>query len=67
MVNTCISYFRKKNPVKLSDEEYVFNKQATDSLEDTELQDIQKLIDALPTGYKMVFNLYAIKATNMQK
>lgn len=61
MVNTCISYLRKKNPVQLSDEEYVFNKQATDSLEDTELQDIQKLIDALPTGYKMVFNLYAVE------
>ena len=52
---------RKKNPVQLSDEEYVFNKEATNSLENTELEDIQKLIDALPTGYKMVFNLYAIE------
>jgi len=61
MVNTCISYLRKKNPVQLSDEEYVFNNQAIDSLESTELQDIQKLIDELPTGYKMVFNLYAVE------
>ena len=61
MVNTCISYLRKKNPVQLSDEEYVFHKQAIDSLENTELQDIQKLIDELPTGYKMVFNLYAVE------
>ena len=61
IVNTCISYLRKKNPVQLSDEEYVFNKEATNSLENTELEDIQKLIDALPTGYKMVFNLYAIE------
>lgn len=61
MVNTCISYLRKKNPVQLSDEEYVFNKQAINSLENTELNDIQKLIDALPTGYKMVFNLYAVE------
>ena len=61
MVNTCISYLRKKNPVQLSDEEYVFQKQTIDSLEATELQDIQKLIDELPTGYKMVFNLYAVE------
>tara|TARA_R110002124_G_scaffold118499_6_gene275914 strand:+ start:5617 stop:6177 length:561 start_codon:yes stop_codon:yes gene_type:complete len=61
MVKTCISYLRKKNPVQLSDEEYVFHKQAIDSLENTELQDIQKLIDELPTGYKMVFNLYAVE------
>ena len=61
MVNTCISYLRKKNPVQLSDEEYVFQKQTIDSVEATELQDIQKLIDELPTGYKMVFNLYAVE------
>lgn len=61
MVNTCISYLRKKNPIQLSDEEYVFDKQAIDSIENTGFQDIQRLIDELPTGYKMVFNLYAIE------
>ncbi|NVK53005.1 MAG: sigma-70 family RNA polymerase sigma factor [Flavobacteriaceae bacterium] len=61
MVNTCISYLRKKNPVQLSDEDFVFNDQATQSLESTEVEDIQKMIDCLPVGYKMVFNLYAIE------
>ncbi|MFT6066145.1 MAG: RNA polymerase sigma-70 factor (ECF subfamily) [Paraglaciecola sp.] len=61
MVNTCISYLRKKNLVDLSDEEYVFNEAATDNLENTSLEDIQKLIDKLPEGYKMVFNLFAIE------
>lgn len=61
MVNTCISYLRKKNPIQLSDEEFLFNKKAVDSLETTELQDIQKLIDELPTGYRMVFNLYVVE------
>lgn len=61
MVNTCISYLRKKNPVHLSDEDFVFNDQATQSLESTEVEDIQRLIDRLPVGYKMVFNLYAIE------
>ena len=61
MVNTCISYLRKKNLVDLSDEDFVFNDAATDSLENTSVEDIQKLIDKLPKGYKMVFNLFAIE------
>ena len=61
MVNTCISYLRKKNPVQLTDEDFVFNDSATESLENTSVEDIQKLIDKLPKGYKLVFNLYAIE------
>ena len=61
MVNTCISYLRKKNFITVSDEDFVFNNAATESLENTSVKDIQKLIDALPEGYKMVFNLYAIE------
>ena len=61
MVNTCISYLRKKNLVDLSDEDYVFNDAAEESLENTSVEDIQKLIDKLPEGYKMVFNLFAIE------
>lgn len=61
MVNTCISYLRKKNPVQVSDEDFVFNDVATESLENTSVADIQKLIDELPEGYKLVFNLYAIE------
>jgi len=61
MVNTCISYLRKKNPILLTDEDFVFNDKATLSQESTEVEDIQKLIDGLPIGYKMVFNLYAIE------
>lgn len=61
MVNTCLSYLRKKNLVDLSDEDYVFNDAATDSLENTSVEEIQQLIDKLPEGYKMVFNLFAIE------
>ena len=61
MVNTCISYLRKKNLVDLSDEDFIFNQEATESLENTSVEDIQKLIDKLPDGYKMVFNLFAIE------
>ena len=61
MVNTCISYLRKKNLVDVSNEDFVFNDAATESLENTSVEDIQKLIDQLPEGYKMVFNLFAIE------
>ncbi|MGG6231225.1 RNA polymerase sigma factor [Tenacibaculum sp. SDUM215027] len=61
MVNTCISYLRKKNPIQVSGEDFVFNEVATESLENTSVEDIQKLIDELPEGYKLVFNLYAIE------
>lgn len=61
MINTCLTYLRKKNLVDVSDEDYVFNDAATESLENTSLEDIQKLIDKLPEGYKMVFNLFAIE------
>ena len=61
MVNTCITYLRKKNVITLTDEEYVFSDAAIQNLENTSVEDIQNLIDKLPEGYKMVFNLYAIE------
>ena len=61
MVNTCISHLRKKNLVVLADDDFIFNDAATDSLENTSVEDIQNLIDKLPEGYKMVFNLFAIE------
>ncbi len=61
MVNTCLSYLRKKNPIKTTDEECIYHDYATQSLENTAVEDIQRLIDQLPEGYKMVFNLYAIE------
>jgi RNA polymerase sigma-70 factor (ECF subfamily) len=67
MVNTCLSYLRKKNVEFAADEDYVFNGSATESLENTSVEDIQKLIDVLPDGYKMVFNLYAIEGFKHQE
>lgn len=61
MVNTCISYLRKRNVIQFTDEEYVFSDLAIENMENTSVEDIQNLIDKLPEGYKMVFNLYAIE------
>lgn len=61
MVNECISHIRvQKKVVFLDDENY-----SEDSFNNIESQfsveDIQILIDNLPDGYKMIFNLYAIE------
>jgi len=61
MINTCLSYLRKSNSILLTDEIEVYNKNSVDNFENTDVEDIQKLIDRLPTNYKLVFNLYEIE------
>lgn len=62
MVRECITYLRKSKPVIFDDEvcERASIYENTDiSLLD--MEEIQLLIDALPSGYKMVFVLYALE------
>ena len=62
MVRECITYLRKSKPVIFDDEvcERASIHVNTDiSLLD--MEEIQLLIDALPSGYKMVFVLYALE------
>lgn len=61
MINTCISYLRKKKFVVFPDDDYVLTEFQTESVENTAVEDLQMLIDQLPDGYKLVFNLYAIE------
>lgn len=61
MVNTCLTYLKRKSLFDYSDEEYIFSNETVDNLENTNVEDIQKLIDRLPNGYKVIFNLYAIE------
>lgn len=63
MVNEALSYIRKNKSMYLeveiekADREPDY-RQVQDQLE---VEDLQKLIDRLPSGYKTVFNLYAIE------
>jgi RNA polymerase sigma-70 factor (ECF subfamily) len=70
MIYECIDFLRvKKNnfnhqdieEVTLSETESVYE------MEDFSVDDIQSLIDNLPDGYKMVFNLYAIEGYKHQE
>ncbi|SEB39442.1 RNA polymerase sigma-70 factor, ECF subfamily [Tenacibaculum sp. MAR_2009_124] len=61
MVNTCLSHLKRKTIFEYTDEEYVFNNETVENLENTSVEDIQNLIDKLPDGYKVVFTLFAIE------
>lgn len=64
MINECISFIRVQKEVRFIEDTVVVGKEEG-SFNDTESQlaveDIQFLIDNLPDGYKMVFNLYVIE------
>jgi RNA polymerase sigma-70 factor (ECF subfamily) len=61
MVNESISYIRVQKKVNfIQDENYT--EESFNNIESQfSLEDIQFLIDSLPDGYKMVFNLFAIE------
>jgi RNA polymerase sigma factor (sigma-70 family) len=62
MVNEALSYLRRNRSMYLeTDLEAADRKPDYDSISDhLEAEDLMKLIQALPTGYRIVFNLYAI-------
>lgn len=62
MIRESISYLRKQQFVVYDDEVYEKN-QSEEISQSTDLdtEHIQKLIDALPQGYKMVFVLYTVE------
>ncbi|MCP2029920.1 RNA polymerase sigma-70 factor (ECF subfamily) [Flavobacterium sp. HSC-32F16] len=61
MVNECISYLRVQKKVKFTEDEFFVEESFNEIDSQFTVEQIQFLIDALPDGYKMVFNLYAIE------
>ncbi|MBG6110309.1 RNA polymerase sigma-70 factor (ECF subfamily) [Flavobacterium sp. CG_23.5] len=61
MVNECISFIRVQKKIKYIEDEDFFEESFNDIESQFSLDDIQFLIDNLPDGYKLVFNLYAIE------
>jgi RNA polymerase sigma-70 factor, ECF subfamily len=67
MVNECISFLRTEKKVKFLEDEN-FTEETQNNIESKfSVEDIQFLIDSLPDGYKMVFNLYAIEGFKHQE
>ncbi|PXY41075.1 RNA polymerase subunit sigma-70 [Flavobacterium cheongpyeongense] len=61
MVNECISYLRVQKKVKFAEDEFFVEESFNEIDSQFTVDQIQYLIDTLPDGYKMVFNLYAIE------
>ena len=67
MVNECISFIRIQKKVKFIEDETFFEESYNNIESQFSLADIQFLIDNLPDGYRMVFNLYCIEGYKHQE
>jgi len=62
MIRESISYVRKQQFVVYDDELYERNEEDTNTISsEMDVEHIQRLIDGLPEGYKMVFILYVVE------
>ncbi|GAA4814363.1 RNA polymerase sigma factor [Litoribaculum gwangyangense] len=62
MVRESISFLRKQKNVEFSVEDILVHDQhANNMITNIEVSQIQEIIDELPEGYKIVFNMYAIE------
>ena len=67
MINECISYIRVQKKVKFIEDENYYEESFNNIESKFSVDDIQFLIDGLPDGYRMVFNLYAIEGYKHQE
>jgi len=67
MINECISYIRVHKKVTFIEDENYFEETNNNIESQFSVEDIQFLIDNLPDGYKMVFNLYCIEGFKHQE
>jgi RNA polymerase sigma-70 factor, ECF subfamily len=67
IVNECISAIRAQKKVSFLEDEY-YKEESFNNIESNfSVDDIQFLIDSLPEGYKMIFNLFAIEGYKHQE
>ena len=67
MINECISFIRVQKKVKFIEDETYFEESYNNIESQFSVEDIQSVIDFLPDGYKMVFNLFAIEGFKHQE
>jgi RNA polymerase sigma-70 factor (ECF subfamily) len=61
MINECISSIRANKKIYFIEDSFGFEEMEHEIDLQFSLEDIQSLIDNLPDGYKMVFNLFAVE------
>lgn len=67
IINECLSYIRAQKKVSFLEDEYYQEDSFNNIESNLSVEDIQFLIDSLPEGYKMIFNLYAIEGYKHQE
>ena len=67
MVNECISFIRVQKQVQFIEDENYYEERFNNIESQFSVEDLQFLIDNLPEGYKVVFNLYAIEGYKHQE
>ncbi len=67
IINECISFIRADRKVKFIEDENFFEERHNNIESQFSVEDIQFLIDSLPDGYKMIFNLFAIEGFKHQE
>lgn len=70
MINTSLDYIRKKQKLNLdvdiSEADYLVGEEET-SLGKMRVEELMAIIQEMPTGYRMVFNLYVIEGYTHQE
>ncbi len=61
MINECISFLRVNKQVTYIEDQSYYNEPFSEINCELTIEQIQNLIDDLPSGYKMIFNLYVIE------
>ena len=63
IVNDCLMFLRKRKSLQYTEELEVAEREMGGEMADTSLeaQELMKLVESLPSGYRTVFNLYAIE------
>ena len=69
IVNEALMTLRKEGKMKFQDTDFGFEigHQVEDAYMNLQVEELNKLIESLPLGYKTVFNLYAIEGYNHQE
>lgn len=68
MIRECISFLRSEKSLDFKDEALEsFNGSFNNIESDINVEEIQKIIDSLPEGYKVVFVMYAIEGYKHQE
>lgn len=63
-VNTALMSLRKKDALKISDEldaAWNISSELPSQVQEMGYKDLMRLVETLPTGYRIVFNMYAVE------